>query len=102
MKFKRNLLLVILVSLFLGVLNAPKAFSHCEIPCGIYDDSARITMLEEDLTTLEKSIKEINGLSSQTPVNYNQIVRWVENKEHHADDIRHIVTQYFMAQRLKP
>ena len=83
-------------------LNCPRVFSHCEIPCGIYDDQARIDMLEEDITTIEKAMKEIATLSAQTPVNYNQIVRWVENKEQHADDVRHIATQYFMAQRVKP
>jgi nickel superoxide dismutase len=29
-------------------------------------------------------------------------VRWVNNKEHHANEIQHIVTQYFMTQRIKP
>ena len=31
----------------------------------------------------------------------NQIVRWVQNKEEHADEISHIVSYYFMAQRVK-
>jgi len=34
--------------------------------------------------------------------NANQIVRWVLNKEKHADDTAAIITSYFMAQRLKP
>jgi nickel superoxide dismutase len=29
-------------------------------------------------------------------------VRWVDNKEKHADEIQEIVTQYFMTQRIKP
>jgi len=29
-------------------------------------------------------------------------VRWVQNKEKHADDTSHIVTYYFLAQRIKP
>ena len=32
----------------------------------------------------------------------NQLVRWVQNKEKHADDTSHIITYYFMAQRIKP
>jgi nickel superoxide dismutase len=32
----------------------------------------------------------------------NQIVRWVQNKEEHADELGHIVTYYFMTQRVKP
>jgi nickel superoxide dismutase len=78
------------------------AFSHCEIPCGIYGDPMRIAMMQEDIATIEKSMKQIMELSKQTKPNYNQIVRWVENKEHHADKIREVVTQYFMTQRLKP
>ena len=35
------------------------AGAHCQIPCGIYNDTARITMMEEHVTTLEKSMKEI-------------------------------------------
>ncbi|UCG58215.1 MAG: hypothetical protein JSU70_01665, partial [Phycisphaerales bacterium] len=31
----------------------------------------------------------------------NQLVRWVQNKDEHADEISHVVTYYFMAQRVK-
>ena len=44
----------------------------------------------------------IIGRFEQELQNLNQIVRWVQNKEKHADDISHIATQYFMTQRLKP
>ncbi|MBI4530354.1 MAG: superoxide dismutase [Candidatus Latescibacteria bacterium] len=84
------------------VFFASSVFAHCEIPCGIYEDTLRVRMIEEDITTVEKAMKMIVDLSQQTPQNFNQIVRWVNNKEHHADDIRHIVTQYFMTQRVKP
>jgi nickel superoxide dismutase len=76
-------------------------WSHCQVPCGIYGDEARFEAIAEHITTIEKSIKQINELSAQTKPNMNQIVRWVNNKEHHADEIAHIVTYYFMAQRLK-
>ena len=76
--------------------------AHCEIPCGIYDDAVRITMIAEHITTIEKSMKLIIDLEGQKPINHNQIVRWVINKDHHADEIQHIVTQYFMTQRIKP
>ncbi|MFC1833091.1 superoxide dismutase [Ni] [Thermodesulfobacteriota bacterium] len=33
--------------------------------------------------------------------NANQLVRWVTNKEAHANELQHIVTQYFMTQRIK-
>ena len=47
-------------------------------------------------------MNQIVALSKEDPRNYNQIVRWVTNKEKHADDIREIATQYFLTQRVKP
>ncbi len=41
-------------------------------------------------------------MSAQKNHSPNQIVRWVQNKEKHADDTARIITYYFMAQRLKP
>ena len=80
---------------------ALKTFSHCQIPCGIYDDDARFKLLNEHITTIEKSMKSIVQLS-QDKANVNQIVRWVQNKDHHADAFSEIITQYFLAQRIKP
>jgi len=76
------------------------AYAHCEIPCGIYGDEARFGAIQENITTIEKSMMKIEELSVDLK-NINQLTRWVNNKEHHADDIRHIVTQYFMTQRIK-
>ena len=77
------------------------AYSHCQIPCGIYDDEGRFDAISEHITTIEKSMKEIERLSAEAKPNMNQIVRWVNNKELHADELSEIVTYYFMAQRVK-
>jgi len=77
-------------------------FSHCEIPCGIYNDPMRLKMMAEHITTIEKSVKQIHMLSAPAEKNTNQLVRWVVNKEQHADAFTEIITQYFMAQRIKP
>lgn len=76
--------------------------AHCQIPCGIYDDHMRIHQIAEDITTIEKSMKQIKKLGRETPVDFNQIVRWVTNKENHAHKIQTVVAEYFMAQRIKP
>jgi nickel superoxide dismutase len=94
--------LVLIASTLFILLTASNAFAHCQIPCGIYDDEARFALLEEHVTTVEKAMKKIEELSAAQSPNYNQIVRWVGNKEHHADEISEIVTYYFMAQRVKP
>ena len=87
---------------FLSVFLLPALVgAHCEIPCGIYGDEGRFDALLENATTIEKSMNEIKKLSGESEKNYNQIVRWVVNKEHHADQIRDIVAQYFLAQRIK-
>jgi nickel superoxide dismutase len=78
------------------------AAAHCEIPCGIYDDHMRIHLIAEDATTIENAMKQIVGLGKEKPINYNQLVRWISNKEQHATRIQHTVTQYFMTQRIKP
>jgi nickel superoxide dismutase len=46
-------------------------------------------------------MNQIIALNNETPINYNQLVRWIMNKETHADEIQRIVTQYFMTQRIK-
>lgn len=85
-----------------AMLFAQGAWAHCEVPCGIYDDAARIALMREHITTVEKSMHMVEELSGAESMNYNQIVRWVNNKETHADEIQHIVSQYFMTQRVKP
>lgn len=99
--FRRTATAGLLIGLFVlsgdGVVE-----SHCEIPCGIYGDLTRIDLMHEHVRTVEKSMEQINSLSKGDPVNYNQLVRWVSNKEEHAGEIQHIVSQYFMTQRVKP
>ena len=79
-----------------------KVNAHCQIPCGIYNDSLRISLIKEHIETIKKSMLEIKKLSSEKNINYNQIVRWVQNKDDHADKIVDIVVNYFMMQRIEP
>jgi len=92
----------ILVVLFALMLSVPAARAHCQIPCGIYDDGARFTLMLEHVTTIEKSMNQINQLGGEKTPDWNQLVRWVNNKEDHAGQLSEIVTAYFMAQRIKP
>lgn len=82
-------------------LLAAGAAAHCEIPCGIYDDEARIGMLLEHVATIEKSMNQITTIEKNKDHNANQLVRWVMNKEKHATELQEIVTQYFLTQRIK-
>ncbi len=96
MKSALGTLAVFFASLFL----AGSLYAHCEIPCGIYDDRMRIQLIAEHITTIEKSITEIQKIEKGA-TNNNQLVRWIMNKENHADKLQEIVTQYFMTQRIK-
>jgi len=97
---KRSVLTAL--SLLAALAIAVSAAAHCQIPCGIYDDELRVQLIEEHITTVEKSMTQVVALGKASPTDYNQIVRWVVNKEEHAQKIQDIVTAYFMAQRIKP
>ena len=97
--YKKLSLIIIFVFGFAG---AQFLSAHCQVPCGIYDDQARIKMIAEHITTIEKAMNQVIELSKEKAPNYNQIVRWVFNKEKHAEELSDIVTYYFMTQRLKP
>ena len=91
-----------LTSLILfGLAYTQNTYAHCEIPCGIYGDSLRFKEVYEHITTVEKSMREIDRLSKEDETNYNQIVRWVMNKDDHANKLQDIVEQYFLHQRIK-
>lgn len=94
---------VLLTSFTLIVLLPALAAAHCQVPCGIYDDNARVVEMLEDVTTIQKAITEINKLAGKTdPQSINQQVRWVTNKEVHAQKIIETISNYFLTQRVKP
>ena len=82
-------------------LGLNQAQAHCQIPCGIYDDAARFVSMREHVKTIEKSMVQIDATAGEGKTGVNQAVRWVANKETHANELAEIVTYYFMAQRVK-
>ncbi|MBT8346608.1 MAG: superoxide dismutase, Ni [Desulfofustis sp.] len=96
MKYRLSVLIVSLSAL---LFSTGSVLAHCEIPCGIYDDEMRMSLILEHAGTIEKSMTQINELEKGG--NANQLVRWVTNKETHANEVQHIVTQYFLTQRIK-
>ena len=93
---------ILSVTLLVFALAHSTAHPHCQIPCGIYDDQLRIKLIREHIDTIERSMNTIISLSEEKDKNYNQIVRWVNNKDEHADEISRIAMYYFLAQRLEP
>ncbi len=99
------LLTCILVSLGLGLSQGiyQVVHAHCQIPCGIYDDYARVQSMLEDADTVIKSTQSIENLSGSSDAqSLNQISRWVMNKETHSQNIISTISDYFMTQRIKP
>ena len=88
---------------FTLALSQPQASGHCQVPCGIYDDPMRITLLREDAATIRKAVVSMQSLL-KGPGNMlvlNQSVRWVTVKEETATNIQRVVSDYFLTQRVK-
>mgnify|MGYP000005796534 FL=1 len=89
--------LIILFLLLQGSLLA-----HCQVPCGIYNDAARIVQIQEDFSTIQKAMNKIKELSEQQDaISMNQMTRWILTKEEHASKIQKVVSDYFLTQRIK-
>ena len=74
-----------------------------QVPCGIFDDPIRVTLLKEDAATCRKAVVQVNSLSGQLSAkNLNQATRWINTKEEHAQKIIACMADYCLCQRVKP
>ena len=97
---KKSILALALLST--GLVVPQQLSAHCQIPCGIYDDNARVKSMLEDVRTVAKSVKLITELAGKTDAqSKNQVVRWVMNKEKHSQNIIATISDYFLTQRVK-
>ncbi len=99
---RRSMLAITAVGAFLLLAIVVNLRGHCQIPCGIYNDPVRFSLLAEHIRTIEKSMNQIKVLREDPSENANQLARWVMNKEDHANRFAEIVTAYFLQQRIKP
>ena len=92
--------LLVIISIF-GL--SPSASAHCQVPCGIYDDHARIHAMLEDTETITKAKKKLIAMEGKTDAkSFNQKVRWTTTKEGHASNIIDVVSTYFLTQKIAP
>lgn len=99
---RRTAVLALLAAALVLVPSRPVA-AHCQVPCGIYHDHMRVKMMQEDATTIEKAIKQIAELSGKKDAqSQNQLVRWINTKEDHAEKVMRTIADYFMAQKITP
>ena len=92
--------LIILTAIVFSTILTKTVTAHCEVPCGIYDDELRIELIKEHIQTIEKAMNQINEIQNSESINYNQLVLWINTKEHHAELIQEIAEQYFLTQRI--
>jgi nickel superoxide dismutase len=79
-----------------------QAQAHCQVPCGIYDDAARVKSMLEDASTVKKATTQIAILAGKSDAqSQQQMVRWVTNKEAHAQKVITTISDYFLTQRVK-
>lgn len=94
----------LLLPLFAVLILAPGAAgAHCQVPCGIYDDHARVQSLLEDAATVAKAAVQMAELAGADDVqSRQQFVRWTTTKEAHAQKVIETIADYFLTQRVKP
>ena len=91
------------LAIIIALLSTNWLSAHCQVPCGVYGDTARFTQMLEDQTTIAKAIAQINDLAGKNDgKSANQLARWVSTKEDHANKIQKIIAEYFLTQRIKP
>ena len=76
---------------------------HCMVPCGIFDDPRMVAELREQCQTIRKAMVQINELSAggASAQSFNQMTRWVNTKEEHAQKIITTMADYCLCQRVK-
>ena len=87
------------------IISISYLFAHCQVPCGIYDDARRVIEIEEHIHTIDKAMDNILNITNktkQTAQEMNQLVRWINTKEEHAQKIQSTLMEYFLAQRIQP
>jgi len=100
---KQTAVFLLLAGIAVVPMLQAKASAHCQVPCGIYDDYARVESMLEDAATIKKAMRMINQLAGESDAqSKNQMVRWVMTKEAHAEKIITTMSSYFLTQRVKP
>lgn len=100
MKQTISIFAIILTGIFAAMPRVSSA--HCQVPCGIYDDHARVTSMLEDAATVVKAAGQLAELTGKADTqSMHQMVRWVVNKESHAQSVISTIADYYLTQRVK-
>ena len=47
--------------------------NHCQVPCGIFDDPAKVSELKQDAATIRKAMVQTNELGTKDALSLNQV-----------------------------
>jgi nickel superoxide dismutase len=94
---KRALLTAILATF----LSHGSLFSHCQMPCGIYHDDMVYNLVDQYVETMFKGISVLNNSKFATVKERNEFVRWVMEKDKSSDQTAHLISEYFLQQKIK-
>jgi len=99
----KKILQTLSIFIAFSIFTSHESDAHCQVPCGIYDDHARVAAMLEDAATVAKAGQKLAELSGKSDAqSLNQISRWVANKESHSQKIIETISDYFLTQRVKP
>mmetsp|Transcript_18555 Transcript_18555/g.27655 ORF Transcript_18555/g.27655 Transcript_18555/m.27655 type:complete len:158 (-) Transcript_18555:1516-1989(-) len=97
MRLAENIFSVVFILCCLSIV-----WGHCQQPCGIYDDDRRVELLKTSVATIRKSVDEFVGhFGWESAIEANQAIRWILQKEKHADLIINELSEYWLLQRIK-
>lgn len=75
---------------------------HCQMPCGIYNDSMVYDKIDQYVETMYKGDTILTNGKFANPWGRNEFVRWVITKEKMTDEIAELLMTYFLQQKIKP
>lgn len=93
----------ILIGLIMISWSCPlQLMAHCQMPCGIYHDEMVFDQIDQFVETTVKAISVMQESAFSTVQDRNAFVRWVMQKDKNADETAHLITTYFLQQKIKP
>ncbi len=76
--------------------------AHCQMPCGIYHDEMVYDQIDQYTETMYKGITVMNQNKLESVHDFNDLTRWIMEKEKESNDIAQLINVYFLQQKIKP
>lgn len=86
----------------LGLFSITQLIGHCQMPCGIYHDEMVFDQIDQFIETTVKAISVLEENSFSSVQDKNVFIRWIMQKEKSCDEMAHLITTYFLQQKIKP